>query len=114
MAVLVIVDEPVGVYYGGSVAAPVAGKIIEETLSYLEIKPEFTEEEKEKIEHTVKVPDVRNMKIEEAGRKLSEFGFKYTTESLNIIEDSVIINQFPLPGTEVTKGAIIDLYFEED
>src|SRR5699024_7701208 len=32
ISVLVIVDEPVGVYYGGSVAAPVAGKLIEEIL----------------------------------------------------------------------------------
>ncbi|MCF6466504.1 penicillin-binding transpeptidase domain-containing protein [Clostridium sp. Cult2] len=114
IAVLVIVDEPEGIYYGGSVAAPVAGKIIEETLSYLEIKPEFTEEEKELFEYTIEVPDVRNMTIEEAGKKLSELGFKYTTESLNIIENSMIIDQFPLPGTEVTKGSIIDLYLDED
>lgn len=114
IAVLVIVDEPEGIYYGGSVAAPVAGKIIEETLSYLEIKPEFTEEEKEQFEYTVVVPDVRNIKIEEAGKILSESGFKYTTESFNIIEDSMVIDQFPLPGTEVTKGSIIDLYLDED
>ncbi|WP_025641332.1 penicillin-binding transpeptidase domain-containing protein [Schnuerera ultunensis] len=114
IAVLVIVDEPEGVYYGGSVAAPVAAKIIEETLSYLEIKPEFTEEEKEQFEYIEKVPDVRNMKIDEAGKVLSELGFKYTTESFNIIEDSMVIDQFPLPGSEVTKGSIIDLYLDED
>lgn len=114
IAILVIVDEPEGIYYGGSVAAPVAGKIIEETLSYLEVKPEFTEEEKEQFEYTVNVPDVRNMKIEEAGKILSDLGFKYTTESFNIIENSMVIDQFPLPGTEVTKGSIIDLYLDED
>jgi len=68
IAVLVIVDEPQGVYYGGSVAAPVAGDLIEETLNYLDVPPKYTEEEKEKYENTQVVPDVRNKKIEEAGK----------------------------------------------
>jgi len=114
IAVLVIVDEPQGVYYGGSVAAPVAGDLIEETLNYLEVKPEYTEEEKKQYENTQVVPDVRNKKIEEAGRILTELGFRYTTESYNFEENSVVIEQFPLPGTEVTKGSIIDLYLDVD
>jgi len=44
-----IVDEPQGVYYGGSVAAPVAGDLIEETLNYLDVPPKYTEEEKENM-----------------------------------------------------------------
>ena len=114
IALLVVVDEPQGVYYGGSVAAPVAGKVIEETLSYLEIKPEFTEEEKKQFDYMEEVPDVRNKTIEEAGRILMEYGFKYTTDSYNISENSKVIDQFPLPGTEVSKGSIIDLYLNED
>jgi len=35
--VLVMVDEPKGAYYAGTVAAPTAGKIIEETLKYLDV-----------------------------------------------------------------------------
>ena len=114
IAVLVIVDEPEGIYYGGSVAAPIAGELIEETLSYLEVKREFTEEEKEEFEYTEVVPDVRNLSIGEAGRILTELGFRYTTESYNIEENSIVIEQFPLPGTEVTKGSIIDLYLDTD
>lgn len=114
VAVLVIVDEPEGIYYGGSVAAPVAGELIEETLDYLEIKPEYTEEEREQFENTEIVPDVRNMKIGEAGKVLANLGFRYTTESYDIQEDSVIIEQFPLAGTEVSKGSIIDLYLDID
>ncbi|NLY78137.1 MAG: stage V sporulation protein D [Tissierellia bacterium] len=114
VAVLVIVDEPEGIYYGGSVAAPVAGQLIEETLNYLEVKPEYTEEEKEEFHNTQIVPDVRNLKIEEAGRILTDLGFRYTTESYDFDQNSVVIEQFPLPGTEVTKGSIIDLYLDVD
>jgi cell division protein FtsI (penicillin-binding protein 3) len=37
--VMVMIDEPQGAYYGGTVAAPVVGKIIERSLKYLEIPP---------------------------------------------------------------------------
>lgn len=114
VSVLVIVDEPVGVYYGGSVAAPVAGKLIEEILDYMEIEPEFTEEEKEQFEYMVKVPDVRGKTIGEAGRILLESQLKYTSESFNIKEDSKIIDQFPSPDMEVSKGSIVDLYLDEE
>ena len=33
-----IVDEPVGIYYGGTVAAPVIRELYENILPYLEIK----------------------------------------------------------------------------
>ena len=43
-----------------------------------------------------------------------ESELKYTTESLNIKEDSKVIDQFPSPGTEVSKASIIDLYLDEE
>lgn len=113
MVILVVVDEPVGQYYGGSVAAPVAKRIIEDTLNYLEIEPIFTDDEKEEIEEMVIVPDVRNLTIGDAGRTLTELGLKHTTEYLELTANSKILDQFPLPGIEVRKGSIIDLYLNE-
>lgn len=111
IALLVVVDEPgAGQYYGGTIAAPVAKEILEEALNYLEITPVFTEDEKEMLTEKVIVPDVRNMKIGEAGKILTEAGLRYTTEYMNLTSDSVILDQFPLAGTEVQKGSIVDLY----
>lgn len=39
IAVLVVVDEPQGEFYGGQVAAPAFGRIVRETLSYLNVTP---------------------------------------------------------------------------
>ena len=39
IAILVLVDEPRGIYYGGEVAAPVFKKIAEETMHYMGILP---------------------------------------------------------------------------
>lgn len=111
IALLVVIDEPsAGQYYGGTIAAPVAKEILEDTLNYLEVTPIYTEEEKKMMTETVKVPDVRNMKIGDAGKTLTEIGLRYTTEYLSLTSDSVVIDQFPLPDTEVQKGSIVDLY----
>ena len=110
IAILVVVDEPVGPYYGGTVAAPIAKSIIADTLNYLEVTPVFTEKEKKQVEEMVIVPDTRNMKIGNAGKILSDVGLRYTTEYVDITAESIVLDQFPLPNTEVQKGSIIDLY----
>jgi cell division protein FtsI (penicillin-binding protein 3) len=42
LAIVVVIDEPQGQYYGGTVSAPVFRKIAGETLNYLNITPEST------------------------------------------------------------------------
>lgn len=113
IAILVIVDEPVGVYYGGSTAAPIAQEVIKDTLNYLEIRTEFTEDELELIEEIITVPDLRNMVIGQAGKILTELELRYTTEYDGITEASKVTDQYPSPGVEVLKGSIIDLYINE-
>ena len=113
VAILVVVDEPSGVYYGGTVAAPVAKDVLEQTLQYLEVPTLFTEKEKENIVENVLVPDVRNLIIGEAGETLKTLGLKYTTEYLELTSESKVLDQFPLPGIEVEKGSIVDLYLKE-
>ena len=69
LAMLVVVDEPsAGTIYGGSVAAPVAKSILEETFSYLEIAPNITDESENQIMQMVQVPDVKSKTIGEAGK----------------------------------------------
>ena len=48
---LVMLDEPSnGEYYGGRIAAPVVGKILEDTLRYLNVEPQYTEEERQAMD----------------------------------------------------------------
>ena len=39
-----MIDEPVGTYYGGTIAAPVIKEVFENILPYLGIKQEYTAE----------------------------------------------------------------------
>ena len=44
---LILIDEPQGIYYGGTIAAPVVGEIYDNILAYLGIEKEETEEDTE-------------------------------------------------------------------
>ncbi|MEG1613922.1 MAG: penicillin-binding transpeptidase domain-containing protein, partial [Oscillospiraceae bacterium] len=57
IAVLIVVDEPTGgSYMGGTVAAPIAAQVIEQTLKYLNVEPQYTETELAKLD--VKAPSL--------------------------------------------------------
>ncbi|MTI66573.1 MAG: stage V sporulation protein D [Firmicutes bacterium] len=112
IAVLVVIDEPSnGIYYGGQIAAPVAGQVIKDSLNYLNIKPDI-KENKDSDEATgyVVIPDVRNKTITEAGKILSQLGLEYSTETLDVQKNTIIIDQVPFPGTKVKRGSMIDLF----
>lgn len=47
---LILIDEPKGVYYGGTIAAPVVGEIYNNILPYLGIDKEDTEEKEDSAE----------------------------------------------------------------
>ena len=40
ITIMVVIDEPKGKYYGGTVAAPVFKEIAQQTLSYLNVPPD--------------------------------------------------------------------------
>lgn len=53
---LITIDEPVGVYYGGTIAAPVIGDIFEWVLPYLGIQRNMTEKSEETGIKTANLP----------------------------------------------------------
>jgi stage V sporulation protein D (sporulation-specific penicillin-binding protein) len=111
---LVIIDEPSnGAYYGGQIAAPVAGQVIKDTLNYLDVEPQFTEEEKKENESkTIVVPNVINKTIKEASKTILSLGLNYDTDAYYVESDAIIKDQFPASGAVVKKGSNIDLYME--
>ncbi|NLY42441.1 MAG: stage V sporulation protein D [Clostridiaceae bacterium] len=104
---LVILDEPMGEsYYGGTIAAPVVGKILDDTLRYLEVEPKFTEKELETMD--VIVPELRNMEVKEAQNALKELNLKNKVEG----NGNTIIDQTPKPGAKLQGQSTVILYTE--
>ena len=105
--------DPKGVsgHGGATVCGPVVGSIIDETLRYLDIKPDYTLEEnniKEKL-----IPNVTGKTVAEAKNILTENGFVFVSDvELN---DTDIINvQIPKDGASLMEGSQVRVYTSED
>ncbi|MDE6060205.1 MAG: PASTA domain-containing protein, partial [Clostridia bacterium] len=74
-AVLMIVDEPQGyMYYGSLVAAPLVGDIYASIFDYLGIAPTYTGEEADIIGTPFSLPDFTGMSVAEAKSAITKLG----------------------------------------
>lgn len=106
--VLVMIDEPEGIYYGGTIAAPVAGEILGNILPYLGINPDYSEQElKDYKLGSVLVPDFVGKTKKEAKAVFESFS---EGELYTVGEGEIVTEQFPLPGENVNENSDIILY----
>ena len=127
VTVLVIIDDPtLGSYYGGQIAAPVAGRIFAQLMRYMHIEP--TSEVLMDIETVpqpherpkpkkvfqgevpngkVVMPDFIGMSLREAARKAAENGLTFEGEG-----SGVAASQSIEPNTLVDAGTAITVYFQ--
>lgn len=106
---LVLIDEPVGIYYGGTIAAPVIAELFDNILPYMGIEERYTEEEKKEFKvGTFEVPNFIGKSREEMKDllKIYDFGEIYT-----LGEGQVVTEQFPLPGESVNRNSSLVLYY---
>ena len=105
---LVLIDEPQGVYYGGTVAGPVMQELLQNILPYLGIEPKYNEKEAEEAaDLKTTVPNLNGMTINEAKIALFQAGLSAEVEA----EGEKVERQVPPPGETVNKGTKILLYF---
>lgn len=108
VAVLLILDNPVndGEIYvsGGVMAAPSVGKILSEVLPYLEVEPQYTDEEEKLVDITV--PKFKDLTVQEANAKAAETGVVVRIVGTG----SVVTGQLPAANAEVAAGTEIVLY----
>lgn len=107
IAILFMVDEA-DTYndYGGTVAAPYVGQILEDTLKYMKVEPQLTEEEqkeqKEEEKKVAQVESVMGMGREDAVAALEKQGYKVTVNG-----EGVVSSQMPAPGTNLQQGETV-------
>ncbi len=108
LALLVMVDEPKGTYYGGVIAAPVFSGVMRDVLRYLEIPPQTEPLEEE--EEMLVVPDLAGKDVVAAQAQLREIGLSGKKEG----PGTRVERQFPVPGVKVRPDTGIILYTEDD
>ena len=108
LACIVIIDEPVGEYYGSLIAAPVVGRIMEDSLRYLGVERQYSAGEE--ADADINMPDVTGKTASEAAQILVSAGLKYHVVG---DETQTITSQMPRAGTAIRRDAIGIIYAGE-
>jgi len=127
VAILVVLDDPQGVYYGGEIAAPVGGEILSQLMRYLNIAPKFIGETlvtpgNQQMQTTqptevrpqvqaplgkIVVPNLLGMSMRQAGENLNRLGLAMVPIGTGLaVGQNIPENAIVDPNTEVS------VYFE--
>ncbi|MFC4617252.1 stage V sporulation protein D [Camelliibacillus cellulosilyticus] len=108
IVVYVAVDNPKGtVQFGGTVAAPIAGKIISDSLQTLGVQKRTGGLEKEYRYGDEQMVEVPNL----VGQKKDDFRQEYYNLKVDAAgSGDVVIQQSPKPGIKVKAGSTIRIY----
>ncbi|MDR1465253.1 MAG: PASTA domain-containing protein [Oscillospiraceae bacterium] len=107
IAILIAIDEPVGLINGGQIAAPVVAEVMEDVLVYRNVEMRYTEKEQEELGGVT--PNMVAQPVETARTALKNAGY-----SVRVIGDGAsVLHQIPESGQSVPKGGLIILYTDE-
>lgn len=101
------VDNPKGIQFGGVVAAPIVGNMIEDTLRYLKVPKRVKQIEPEKDPLETERVITPNL----IGQNITEIQTNLSTLTLQIAgKGKKVVNQIPKPGQRMKKGSTIRIY----
>lgn len=105
VTVLIAIDEPKGGHTtGGSTAAPIAAEVIEKTLKYYNVEPEYTEEEAKKQD--ISTPKAMGLSVETGKKIMEDAGFTVFVNG----KGTKVLNQTPAAGKLIPQGGVVVLY----
>ncbi|MBU8877719.1 stage V sporulation protein D [Bacillus sp. FJAT-29790] len=111
LVVYVAVDNPKGtVQFGGVVAAPIVGNIMEDSLRAMGVKPR-----KNQIEKKLTWPDVPMIEVPDlVGISKQELGELFINLKIDASGNGdKVVKQTPQPGIKLKEGSTIRLYFDK-
>lgn len=105
---LIMLDEPqVDNKYGGTIAAPLAGEVIEDVLNYLGVEKQYTEDELPDVK--AEIPDVRDIEIDGAIKSITDKNLLYKV----VGDGDKVVDQLPKPGIMLNERSTVILYTEK-
>lgn len=107
IVIIVMLDKPLGNYYGGSTAAPIFRDIAARWMNVSEDIHSVNDSQDKVAEKKIQnlMPELRGLKFEDAKALISEFKIEINYNS----ENGVVISQKPLPGVELEAVSSIDM-----
>lgn len=108
---LVVIHNPQGIYYGGTIAAPVINELFSNILPYLGIEPEYTQEEIAEYEiGEFTMPSLVGKEKAQAEKALEEYGVE--VEIMGEGEGKIVTEQFPTAGEKIKTQNRVILWLE--
>lgn len=108
IVVYVAVDNPKGtIQFGGTVAAPIVGKIMDDSLQAMNVKPRKNQIEKKRQWNDpkeIKIPNLEGMTKKELLEQRYPLQFDVSGNG------NKVVNQSPKPGTKVEEGATVRIF----
>ena len=102
ISILIAIDEPVGEHGGGKVAAPIAGILLEKVLTYLNIEPQYEDDE---------ISNISSVAPSLVGRTVSEAKNEAAKFTLRVIGNGdKVVAQTPAAGQQQRNGGVIVIY----
>lgn len=108
IAMLIIVDEPVGQINGGQICTPVAAQVIEKTLEYMGVERQYTEKELGMLD--TNAPNLVGNNVTDAKKMLEQEGFEVKT----VGDGETVVSQVPAYNQSMPKDGVIVLYTQAD
>ncbi|WP_379318042.1 penicillin-binding transpeptidase domain-containing protein [Paenibacillus puldeungensis] len=111
IAVIVVIDEPKDSELGGgTAAAPIFKKIVNQSLQYMGVPKKLPSEKENDKQPTngIQVPDLVKMSVLDAKNTLASKGISYST----LGKGTEVISQFPKAGSTLKTGQFIYLLTE--
>jgi stage V sporulation protein D (sporulation-specific penicillin-binding protein) len=110
IVIYLAVDNPKGtVQFGGTVAAPIVGHIMEDSLRALKVKPRKKQIEKETTwldPRMVTVPDLKGMTRKELLQQMIHLKLEVSGTGTTVVQ------QAPDPGVKVKEGSVVRIYMK--
>lgn len=104
VAMIIICDEPNQDLGGGTICAPVAASVVEETMKQMGVEPSYTESEAKEL--AVRVPSVTGKSVDSAKSTINSHNLK-----IKIVGNGKkVVKQSPAADNEIPKNGTVVLY----
>lgn len=108
IAVLILVDEPVGQINGGQICTPVAAQVVEKTLEYMGVERQYNEKELQLLD--TNAPNIVGSSVSDAKAMLVGEGFEVKV----VGKGETVLSQMPAYNQAMPQNGVIVLYTEKD
>jgi len=104
IAILIVIDEPEGPYYGGTIAAPVVSSVLSEVLPYLNVETSTDEDAQKAVE--ISVEDYTGLSVQSAKTTINNAKLNAKVYG----SGDVVVDQYPGALTKLRENGVVVLY----